>query len=97
MDSVCTETVVPEVTAWAWLAEIADQRSQEFYIDVVIAIEFISFCSLPDGMPFLVRLTMIEVTQFTVGKWLQREERRDDEWMALAQPLSAIVVATDRW
>ena len=36
----------------------------------------LTFHSLPDAMPFLVRLTMMVVTQVALGKALQREAGR---------------------
>ena len=35
----------------------------------------LTFYSLPDALPFLVRLTMMVATQVVVGKALQRPER----------------------
>ena len=35
----------------------------------------LTFYSLPDALPFLVRLTMMVATQVMVGKTLQRPER----------------------
>ena len=43
-------------------------RTDAWYIAVIMACGFITFYSLPDAMPFLVRLTMMVVTQVAVGK-----------------------------
>ncbi len=46
------------------------------FIAKVMACGFITFYSMPDAMPFLVRLTMMVVTQVVVGKAPQREAGR---------------------
>ena len=48
------------------------------YIALVMAIGFLTFYSLPDGIPFLVRLTMMVATQYAVGRALRRQERYDE-------------------
>ena len=60
----------------AWLTEIADRRYREFYMAAVMAIGFLTFYGLPDGIPFLVRLAMMVATQIAVGQALRQEERR---------------------
>lgn len=42
------------------------------YIALVMACGFLTFYSLPDGVPFLVRLTMMVATQIAVGKAVRR-------------------------
>jgi hypothetical protein len=46
------------------------------YVGLVMAIGFLVFHSMPDGIPFLVRLTMMVALQFAAGKALQQEEMR---------------------
>ena len=46
------------------------------FIAKVMACGFITFYSMPEAVQFLVRLTMMVVTQVVVGKTLQREEQR---------------------
>ena len=53
--------------------DLAAQRSRELFIATVMACGFLTFFSLPDGIPFLVRLTMMVATQCAVGKALRRE------------------------
>ena len=55
-------------------------------IAAVMACGFLTFYSLPDGIPFLVRLTMMAATQVAVGKALQREGRRDERWTITTEP-----------
>ena len=51
-----------------------------WYIAVVMACGFITFYSLPDGIPFLVRLSTMVMTQFGMGMALRRtEEEHHDE------------------
>ena len=45
----------------------------------VMACGFITFYSMPEAVPFLVRLTMMAVTQVAVGKTLRQEERRYEQ------------------
>ena len=45
------------------------------FIAKVMACGFITFYSLPEAVPFLVRLTMMVATQVAVGKALQREQK----------------------
>ena len=50
------------------------------FIAKVMACGFITFYSLQDAMPFLVRLTMMAVTQITVGLALRNvDPEQDDE------------------
>ena len=44
------------------------------FIAKVMACGFITFYSLPDAMPFLVRLTMMAVTQIAVGPALRNAD-----------------------
>ena len=44
------------------------------FIAAVMACGFLTFYSLPDGIPFLVRLTMMVAMQATVGRALRRAE-----------------------
>ena len=46
------------------------------FIAKVMACGFITFYSIPEAVPFLVRLTMMVDTQVAVGKALKREEQR---------------------
>ena len=55
----------------AWLAEIALRWSWKFYIAVITPIRFIAFYSLPDGISFLVRLTMVVVVQVNIRRLMQ--------------------------
>ena len=48
------------------------------FIAKVMACGFITFYSLPDAMPFLVRLTMMVATQVAVGKALQWKHAQED-------------------
>lgn len=50
--------------------------AQGTYIALVMAIGFLIFYALPDGIPFLVRLTMMVATQVGAGKVLNRVETR---------------------
>ena len=59
-----------------YLMDLGSGRSRELLIAVVMACGFLIFYALPDGIPFLVRLTMMVAVQFAVGKALQREEMR---------------------
>ena len=43
------------------------------YVALVMAIGFITFYSMPEGVPFLVRLTMMVTMQIVVGKALRHE------------------------
>ena len=45
------------------------------YIALVIAIGFITFYALPDGIPFLVMLSMMVATQYALGSLAQRRAR----------------------
>ena len=42
------------------------------YIAMVMAIGFLTFYALPDGIPFLVRLTMMVATQVAVARTVQK-------------------------
>ena len=42
------------------------------YVPLVMAIGFLAFYSLPDGIPLLVKLAMMVATQVAVGKVLDR-------------------------
>ena len=53
-------------------------RTDAWYIAVIIACGFITFYSLPDVTPFLVRLTMIASAQIAVGKALQWKHAQED-------------------
>ena len=46
-----------------------------WYIAVVMACGFITFYSLPDAVPFLGRLTMMVLTQISVGLVLKDKEK----------------------
>ena len=46
------------------------------FIAKVMACGFITFYSIQEAVPFLVRLTMMVVTQVALGKAPQREEQR---------------------
>ena len=46
------------------------------FIAKVMTCGFVTFYSMPEAVPFLVRLTMMVVTQVALGKALQREEQR---------------------
>ena len=61
---------------WRNRARLARGGLLVLFIGKVMACGFITFYSLPDVTPFLVRLTMMVVTQVVVGKALQREEQR---------------------
>ena len=62
--------------AVVYLMDLSAGRTREFLIATVMACGFLTFYSLPDGIPFLVRLTMMVAVQFAVGKALKREEMR---------------------
>ena len=47
-----------------------------WFVGIVVACGFITFYSLPDGIPFLGRLTMMVATQFGLGEALQGKESR---------------------
>lgn len=49
------------------------------YTALVMAMGFLTFYALPDGIPFLVRLTMMVTTQIAMGRALQRKERPDGQ------------------
>lgn len=49
------------------------------YIALVMAIRFLTFYALPDGVPFLARLATMVATQYSVGRTLRREERREEK------------------
>ena len=49
-----------------------------WYIAVITACGFITFNSLPDAMPFLVRLTMMASAQIAVDKALQWKHAQED-------------------
>ena len=46
------------------------------YVALVMAVGFITFHSLPDGIPILVKLTMMMITQTVLGKTLRARKRR---------------------
>ena len=48
------------------------------YIALVMAVGFLTFCALPDGVPFMVRLMIMVATQYAVGKALRKQERYDE-------------------
>ena len=50
-----------------------------WYITVVMSCGFITFDSLPDGVPFLVRLTMMVVTQIAVRLTLRNADPEQDD------------------
>ena len=54
------------------LIDLAKGRSREWFIATVMACGFITFHSMPEAVPFLVRLTMMVAMQFVVGRALQR-------------------------
>ena len=55
-------------------------KPDAWYIAVVVACGFITFYSLPDGIPFLGRLTMMVACQFSIGIAIRRaQEDRNDE------------------
>ena len=58
-----------------FLIDLAAQRSRELFIATVMACGFITFYSLPDGIPFLVRLVVMVATQYAAATALAREER----------------------
>ena len=58
------------------ITELADRRSRKLYSGVVMACGTLTFSSLHDAIAFLVRLAMMVVLQFAVGKGLQREVER---------------------
>ena len=62
-----------------WLTGVAVRRHRGMYIAAVMACGFITFYSLPDGIPFLVRLTMMGAMQAAVGRALRQKERRDEQ------------------
>ena len=45
-----------------------------WFVGIVVACGFITFYSLPDVVPFLVRLTMMVALQFAVGRVLQSDD-----------------------
>ena len=47
------------------------------YVALVMAIGFLTFYALTEGIPFLVRLVMIVATQVSMGEATQPGERRD--------------------
>ncbi len=53
-------------------------RTDAWYIAVIIACGFITFYLLPDAMPFLVRLTMMASARIAVGKALQWKHAPED-------------------
>ena len=55
-----------------FLIDLAAQRSRELFIATVMACGFITFYSLPDGIPFLVRLVVMVAAQYVVGRALKR-------------------------
>ena len=59
--------------AVVYLMDLSAGRTREFLIATVMACGFLTFYALPDGIPFLVRLTMMVAVQVAVGKTLQRE------------------------
>ena len=50
------------------------KHKHPWFIAAVMACGFITFYSLPETMPFLVRLTMMVALQFAVGRALRRAE-----------------------
>ena len=48
------------------------------FIAKVMACGFITFYSMPEAVPFLVRLTMMVATQVAVGKALQWKHAQED-------------------
>ena len=48
------------------------------FIAKVMACGFITFYSLPDALPFLVRLTMMASAQVALGKALQWKHAQED-------------------
>ena len=57
------------------LTDIIARRWAGFYIATVMACGSLTFYSLPDAWPFVVRLTTMVAMQVAVGKVLQRETR----------------------
>ena len=53
--------------------KFANHNDTALYVAVVMACGFITSCSLPDGIPSLVRLTMMVFTRFVLGRTLRRE------------------------
>ena len=53
-------------------------RTDAWYIAVITACGFITFNSVPDAMPFLVRLTMMASAQIAVDKALQWKHAQED-------------------
>ena len=54
-------------------------RTDAWYIAVIMACGFITFYSLPDVTPFLVRLTMMVVTQIAVELTLRNADPEQDD------------------
>ena len=51
------------------------QWKQERTSSLVMAIGFLTFYTLPDGIPFLMRLTMMVTMQAAFGRALKRRGR----------------------
>ena len=63
---------------WRNRARLARVGLLMLFIAKVMACGFITFYSMPEAVPFLIRLTMMVVTQFVVGKALQRKHAQED-------------------
>ena len=57
-----------------YLIDLTTGRSREWFIATVMACGFITFHSMPEAVPFLVRLATVVVVQFAVGRAMQLAE-----------------------
>ena len=58
-----------------YLIDLAAGRSRELLIATVMACGFLTFYSMPDGMPFLVRPAIMVTTQFALGIALRQADK----------------------
>ena len=57
-----------------YLMDLAAGRSRELFFATLVSCGLITFYSMPDGVPFLVRLATMVAVQIALGKALRREE-----------------------
>ena len=55
-----------------YLMDLAAGWSRELFFATLVSCGLITFYSMPDAIPFLVRLTMMVATQFAEGRALRR-------------------------
>ena len=57
-----------------WLKALLNADETRLYFAAVVACGLLTFHSMPDTVPFLVRLLTMALVQFTVGMAVRRDE-----------------------